>query len=235
MQRKTPLALHPLQPIAFLDWILDHAQTGTIIVICLEREVFLESLQDNIAPIDGEGSTQADTKLLTPRLRLIAISQSIRMVFTPSIPHLRAFLSTLASKEKLGSTDDRASRSKIPFLAIWGLATLHRSTIEQSAQGISRSLAVAVHTADSQASQLLLAEPKRLEVYDRKSGDEESEPVVLDPWREQIPLLSGSIRFGGDERGWLGKTIEVGVVVQKWCRFVVLDDVDESCQGDCEG
>lgn len=45
-----------------------------------------------------------------------------------------------------------------------------------------------------------------------------------DPWKEQVPLLNGSIRFGGEERVWAGKTIEVGSIVAKWCKFVRLDE-----------
>ena len=42
----------------------------------------------------------------------------------------------------------------------------------------------------------------------------------LDAWMEQVPVLSGSVRFGGDERVWAGRTVEVGRVVGRWCRFV---------------
>ena len=42
----------------------------------------------------------------------------------------------------------------------------------------------------------------------------------LDAWMEQVPVLSGSVRFGGDERVWAGRTVAVGRVVGRWCRFV---------------
>ena len=107
------------------------------------------------------------------------------------------------------------------MLAIWGLASLHRSTAEHSAQGISRSLAAAAETAELNGQRLVLAEPMAL------GGDVEDDGGVGeggDPWREQVPLLSGSVRFGEEERVWAGKTVEVKGVVGRWCRFVKVGD-----------
>jgi len=44
-----------------------------------------------------------------------------------------------------------------------------------------------------------------------------------DPWREQVPLLNGSVRVGGEERVWAGRTVEIRKVVGRWCRFVTVD------------
>ena len=106
------------------------------------------------------------------------------------------------------------------MLAVWGLANLHRSTAEHSAQGLSRSLAAAVETAELHGQRLVLAESTALsgEVEDEGSGS------AGDPWREQVPLLSGSVRYGGEDRVWAGKTVEVGRVVGRWCRFVMVGD-----------
>lgn len=106
------------------------------------------------------------------------------------------------------------------MLAVWGLANLHRSTAEHSAQGLSRSLAAAVETAKLNGQRLVLAESTAL------SGEIEDEGIgsVEDPWKEQVPLLSGSVRFGGDDRVWAGKTVEIGRVVGRWCRFVMVGD-----------
>ena len=106
------------------------------------------------------------------------------------------------------------------MLAIWGLASLHRSTAEHSAQGLSRTLAAAVETAKVNGQRLVLAEAST------SDGDVEDEGAGSggDPWREQVPLLSGSVRFGGEERVWAGRTVEVRKVVGRWCRFVTIDD-----------
>ena len=56
---------------------------------------------------------------------------------------------------------------------------------------------------------------------DGQGGEEGG--VKLEPWREQVPLLSGSVRFGGKESGLGGRLIEVRVVVGRWCRFVGME------------
>lgn len=106
------------------------------------------------------------------------------------------------------------------MLAVWGLASLHRSTAEHSAQGLSRSLTAAVEAAKFNGQRLVLAESRPL------SEDVEYEGVGSegDPWKEQVPLLSGSVRFGGEDRVWAGKTVEVERVVARWCRFVTIGD-----------
>ncbi len=106
------------------------------------------------------------------------------------------------------------------MLAVWGLANLHRSTAEHSAQGLSRSLAAAVETAKVNGQRLVLAESIAL------NGEIEYEGIgsAGDPWKEQVPLLSGSVRFGGEDRVWAGKTVALERVVGRWCRFVMVGD-----------
>lgn len=106
------------------------------------------------------------------------------------------------------------------MLAIWGLANLHRSTAEHSAQGLSRSLAAAVETAKLNDQRLVLAEAIALD----EDVEYDSTGSGGDPWKEQVPLLSGSVRFGGEDRVWAGKTVEVKRVVGRWCRFVTIGD-----------
>ena len=100
----------------------------------------------------------------------------------------------------------------------------HRSTAEYSAQGLSRTLAVAVESASLAEQRLVLAEAK-IQNIGEQYGDSEAFDVTFEnPWKEQVPVLSGSIRFGGEDRLWAGKTIEVGHVLARWCRFVKLSD-----------
>ena len=104
------------------------------------------------------------------------------------------------------------------MLAVWGFANLHRSTAEHSAQGLSRSLAAAVETAKFTGQRLVLAESR---MFIGEVGYEDVGSVG-DPWKEQVPLLSGSVRLGGEGRLLAGKTVEVERVVGRWCRFVTI-------------
>lgn len=106
------------------------------------------------------------------------------------------------------------------MLAIWGLANLHRSTAEHSAQGLSRSLAIAIETAKSNGQRLVLAESRALS----GGGEFEGSGSGGESWKEEVPLLSGSVRFGGEDRVWAGKRVEVERVVGRWCRFVTVGD-----------
>ena len=144
----------------------------------------------------------------------------MNLAFAPTLPHLRAYIATYTADVKLKSSASNSTKpgSQYPILAIWGLANLHRSTAEHSAQGLSRSLAAAVETAKLNGQRLVLAEAIALD------GDVEYEGIDSggDPWKEQVPLLSGSVRFGGGDRMWAGKTVEVKRVVGRWCRFVTI-------------
>lgn len=144
------------------------------------------------------------------------------LAFAPTLPHLRAYIATYTPdvEPEISSSATTKSESQYPMLAVWGLANLHRSTAEHSAQGLSRSLAVAVETTKVNGQRLVLAESIAA------NGDLEYEGIGSegDSWKEQVPLMSGSVRFGGEERVWAGKTVEVKRVVGRWCRFVKVDD-----------
>lgn len=219
-----PLALDFRTPARFLTWLLEHHANPTTLVVCAERDAFLDSLEE--ACMNGEHSDAPSThssRLLVPRLHLIAISQQIRVAFASSIPHLRAYLAALRLSELSKNPPEMTKmRERAPIVAIWGLVALHRSTMEHSAQGISRSMAAAVEAANVQGQQLVLAEGWA-GMESREEGEEAEREgqftSSVNPWREQVPLLSGSVRFGGDEKDWAARTIEVGAVVSAWCGF----------------
>lgn len=231
----SPIALAPLLCTDFINFILRHHTSPTALIICSSREAFLQELQACInrthpeeptADPSNEPSTDDSHPtlhpLLAPTIHLIAKSRTVNLAFAPTLPHLRAYLATYVSGSTSPSTASTLTKpgSQYPMLAVWGLANLHRSTAEHSAQGLSRSLAAAVETAKLNGQRLVLAESTAL------SGEVEDEGIgsVEDPWKEQVPLLSGSVRFGGDDRVWAGKTVEIGRVVGRWCRFVMVGD-----------
>ena len=109
-------------------------------------------------------------------------------------------------------------------MAVWGLLYAHRSTAEHSAQGLSRTLAVAVESASLAEQRLVLAEAKILDVGEQYEATEAFDVTFENPWKEQVPVLSGIIKFGGEDRIWAGKTIEVGRILARWCKFVKLSN-----------
>ena len=233
--RRTPVALPPLLGIEFLSWLLKHHEGPTTLLICCTREAFLADLQANLKQLarESRATTEDDANrvsahpLLNPTIHLIARSRSVHLVFVPTLPHLRAYLSTYTlppNSESSSSLASTTSGYRVPIFAIWGLLYAHRSTAEHSAQGLSRTLAAAVESASLAEQRLVLAEAK-IQITGEHYGDNEAFDVAYEnPWKEQVPVLSGSIRFGGEDRVWAGKTIEVGHVLARWCRFVKLND-----------
>lgn len=51
------------------------------------------------------------------------------------------------------------------------------------------------------------------------TGEEEDGGQGRDLWSEQIPLLNGSVRFGGQRRVWAGRTVEARRVAGRWFAF----------------
>lgn len=106
---------------------------------------------------------------------------------------------------------------KFPILGLFNSITLHRPTLEFSAQGISRTMAVAVEAAARAKVKLVIAEV----------GDEnhQTRPDVDGPphtliWEEQVPFLSTTLRtMGAGDEGFMGRTVALRRVVGQWCIF----------------
>ena len=82
-----------------------------------------------------------------------------------------------------------------------------------------------METAHLAEQQLVLAESR--ERFD-DFGEGESRGVLLEPWREEVSLLSGSVRFGGEGSGLGGRMVEVGEVVRRSCRVLRVEGLDGS-------
>lgn len=236
------MALPPISCADLMSFILQQHEAPTTLISCSPREAFLAELQASIQPAASESASESVSAsqeddvvsaslhpLLVPTIHLIARSRSINMVFIPTLPHLRAYLATyvVTLNSTIHTSTAFEAGSQIPILAIWGLARLHRSTAEHSAQGLSRTVAAAVEAASLANQRLVLAEPSRfgeINHYGDAEASDGTPAVSEDAWKEHVPLLSGSVRFGGEDRYWAGKTVEVGHVIAKWCRFVKLDD-----------
>ena len=75
---------------------------------------------------------------------------------------------------------------------------------------------------------LVLTEPRIPQCNEElvEMGELSSKVQEIDPWTEQVPLLSNGIRTGNSERAWAGRTIDISRVVRRWCRFATLEDID---------
>lgn len=231
-----PIAVLSSYRIKLIDYILKAPTAPTTLVICASRESFLQHLLADVqrasffsSRLDENNDTTTLHQLLIPTIHLLTTTRSIRLAFTPSLPHLRAYLASFESTAEtythLASSQNRSSCS--PVLVILGLVALHHSTSEYSAQGLSRSIAIAVEAANSTNMKLILAELRKENRNENPIGDTEVLTETRhDPWKEQVPLLNGSTGFGNTERVWAGRTISIGRVIGRWCKFEIQDTVD---------
>lgn len=149
--------------------------------------------------------------MLSNTLELLSRSEGIRVVFCPAIEHLRAYLggSFRARRTQDGQEENKPYQGDA-VLAIVNLVSLHASTVEFSAQGLSRTAALAVEAAAREQVRLILCECKST----LDAGGHGS-----DIWGVQVPLLNSTTRSTGEE-GLPGvKTMQVKQVMRKWFRF----------------
>ena len=196
-----------------LNHVLKRKQ-ATQLIVCCSQEQFLEKLtiEASSIPHDEEayqngGNEFSAKRLLNPTIRLLAQARYIHIAFAPSLAHFRAYVISLLLQA-------RSENGSPKSLIILGLIASHRATSEFSAQGLSRTLALALEVATSMYESLQFIESWKLP--DVQSEPEDSASV----FRERVPILSGSLRDPVGDRVWTGRTIGVGFVFQKWCKIV---------------
>ena len=220
---RKPTAIQARDIQELVDHVIHHHSILTTLIICSSREECYRELLVATSGVSDEGDTtsngdeESQHALLKPTLHLIATTANVKLVFVPTLPQLRAYLSVYQPGQIQQDTPlHEQAGNRVPSLVIWGLVNLHRSTTEHSAQGLSRTLSAAFEVAYNCRQKLIIAEPQLLRAHEDGGSSEE---VVHSPWKEQIPLLSGSARVIADQRTFAGRRIEVGDVVGKWCRF----------------
>ncbi|KAF3400305.1 hypothetical protein DPV78_005357 [Talaromyces pinophilus] len=219
----------------FVNFISHETNSSTTVVICSTRERFLEQLvacvssqlQENNdhqvsenepsplpetdQPSPSKPPTSADF-LLSNTIGSIASSQRVKLVFCPSLAHLRAYLSTFQLRVDPKKQD--AGRGK-PVIAILDFLAVHYMSTQFSAQGLSQTLALAVETTARTDSTILLCECNDAV----NPGDRDHGPRL---WGLHVPLLNGGTIRSDNERtssSWSGRHVTVRQVAQRWFKF----------------
>ncbi|KAI4170064.1 MAG: hypothetical protein LQ343_005204 [Gyalolechia ehrenbergii] len=220
-------ALPPMRCNELVEYVLQSHKAPTTIIICSSRKAFLESLQLSLEAqsTDQEATGTPNNQLhplLVPTIHQLAASRTIGVAFTPTLPHLRAYLASYnpGKSSTPGSLTFTWPDSHVSMLAIYGLLALHRATTEFSLQGLSRSLAIAAEAANTWGLQLILTEDAQ--ALDLQHSEPRAEGETASPqncWTERVPVLSSSLALSND-RAWAGRTVVVGSIVAKWCRII---------------
>ncbi|XXG94307.1 hypothetical protein Hte_000561 [Hypoxylon texense] len=228
------LFLSPALPSELLTYILNHDAYPTTLIICSTRADFISSLVDDVhnetvaksspaesvaeAPEAQREKPERETRqhrFLSSPLYQVATSRHIRVVYIPTVTHLRAYLSVFSPEESPvppPPANFKSSRDECPRMVLFGFLDMHRDTSEWSAQGLGNSLSTVVELAHRLSWQAAIIE----------SRNRDSSSALEDMLKEHIPFLSGGGRRPGldsDEGGWTGRTVEVGRVMKRWFRF----------------
>lgn len=210
----------------FVEEICEQGIAITLIACC-PRSYFLEQLveytqsdvhmpEDDHDPVPSEDPTNADEEedeirlnpptrknpLLLPALKLIAASSRIKLVFCPTIPMFRAYISTLPVR----AVDDD---TRPPKIVILNMLALHHGTSEFTVQGLSRSF--------STIASMNHVFQGRVELLECRDNDD-----LLDtgenpnPWNAEVPLLSGSIKLGDAGQGFARRTVGISRFADRW-------------------
>ncbi|KAI1736800.1 hypothetical protein F4680DRAFT_250359 [Xylaria scruposa] len=231
-----PIFLSPALPSELLSYILDQHVHPTTLIICSSQAEFLTSAVEDIRlqarkptpdidqqeePREGEtphpsGSAEEDVNinhaLLSSPLYQVATSRHIRVIYTPTVTHLRAYLSVFLPDESRVPTPPKPLSTRDhskPHIILYGFLRLHRDTSEWSAQGLSNTASTLVDLAHRLSWKALLIEPRTGAAFEE----------LL---REAVPILNGGARRLGpdpEEGAWTGRTVEVGRILGRWSRF----------------
>jgi hypothetical protein len=204
---------------------------STTLVVCLPRADFLQHIVLQVQR-QSESATEETTEphpdgpeqeshahpFMTPTLRLIAASRGVNLIYCPTIPVLRAWLSTHTTASALQTTADS-------HLIIVDALALHHGTSEFTLQGISRTLAAAVSAAHGTRSRLTLIECK--DIQDPSNPDRGHRL-----WDQQLPLLNGSVKIGLERSRWAGQSLTIRKIASRWFSFESVQSDQERANAD---
>lgn len=203
-----------------IQYVLEQHASPSTLIVCSSKADFFDALRpadidesvDQACPEDEEPmagvSAASQVKHFAPTLRLLSTSRSVKLAFCPDITHLRAYLACVPSNSSSGPTSqhesDEAPRKPgaVPMLAIFNPIELHRPTSAFSAQGLNRTLSIAVEAAHRSGRKLILAES------------------VFEAWNEELSILNVTNKRLGELA--VGRTVTAKAVAERWCSFQTL-------------
>lgn len=218
-----PIVFAPATPSELLSYIISDQRYPTTIIIGSSKAEFqtalIEDITNHLALQDEQQEDQQEDQdnpagpshvLLKSSLYQTAISRHIRILFAPTVTHLRAYLSVFTPKDSsIPAPPNHTPGSRPPLLLVYGLLALHRDASEWSAQGIGNSAAFLVDAALRTEFRAAVIEPKGI------GGYEDLEHLG----EEMVPLLNGTARK--DDGSWSGRTVSIKQVLNRWFEFEV--------------
>lgn len=250
MARSRPQVIENIGLTEFVQYIQDNDSRPSIVVVCATKEKFIEQLLAACIETSATNISQPTTEddehieavpakpethdlLKRPSLLQLAHSRTVKLVFCHDIAHLRAYFATLAIP-KSRIEDDRSSKPNnranngASLLAILNPIGAHRYTSAFSAQGLNRTISLAVEAAHATQSRLLMVEIPSCRFHEEAHADEDYDvgaesvpaPPLTSPWDEEVSILNVTTKsFGAGGRGWVGRTVTIRKIAERWCMF----------------
>lgn len=223
-----------------LENILHGNHPGATVIVCWTEEEFIQQLLASIQlqlparepSLQESGEAHAQTQplpgrhlshsLLSNTINILDKSQKVTLSFCPSLEHLRAYLGASSqwpvSRQRANQICGPSARE---LLAIVNPVSLHMHTSSFSAQGISRTLALAVEIAAWKDMDLVL--------YDCRDLSLESEEIPSSGsiWDTSVPLFNATTRSVRQEEVSAVPTVQIKKLARKWFQFPVENDASD--------
>ncbi|CAH0050252.1 unnamed protein product [Clonostachys solani] len=207
-----PVVLPPATPAQCLLDIASRYSYPTTVIITSTKEHFLGSLYEEASMHEEQRAHDSpQTPILCTTLLQVAASRHIRVLFVPTVTHLRAYLSVFSKEDSRvpQPPHQRPGQDSHPALVVYGFLWLHRDTSEWSAQGLGDSAAALVEAAARNKLRAVVIEP----TSDAGPAPDPDSSLKQEehPLKEQIPLLSEK-KAGS----WTARTVELHRVLTRW-------------------
>ncbi|KAF2248706.1 hypothetical protein BU26DRAFT_427481 [Trematosphaeria pertusa] len=226
----SPTVLSPLTLPALLNHVLttQSSDAPTTLIICSSREVFLQDLWASLQHQAGR-EEESLHQLIAPSLHNLFTARHIGIAFCASVPVLLAHLTAYgAAGSKQSGLSEGRDKERVVLV---NPLSLHEPTPSFSAQGLSRTFAVAVETTARVGALLCLVEcqgtRRDLDLHseeadvEMRNGENEGHDAK-DPWEQEVSILNVSARrfgSGSGDRAWAGRTVKVKRIAGRWFRF----------------
>ncbi|EPE03603.1 hypothetical protein F503_01861 [Ophiostoma piceae UAMH 11346] len=208
-----------ISPETLISFIVDHCAHPTTLVVGSTSDQFIQQWHDGRDSQDDDdrsSSKRGKTTLLE-----VAIARHIRVVFVPTVAHLRGFLAAFdpaasripapptlhKTKTTSKSKSKRQMKSK---LIVYSLLRLHRDTSEWSAQGLGTTAVVLDEAGWRTGMDVVVVEG-------RSNGQQDGQQrESVGAWSERVPVLSTSARRQLEKAGYALRTERIQSVMERW-------------------
>jgi hypothetical protein len=228
-QPSRPIVFEPCKAYHVLQFCLRHPTLSKHLIICSTRDAFLQSLLYEVTQENHDDQNTA-LDLLAPTLSNLHNSRNVQITFCSDLTNLRAYFATLRRPQQVEPESKDTPDQNRPLLMIINPIRIHEQTLSYSAQGFNRTFSAIVDVAHGIGHRLIMVECVNPE-DEYETGVQEDEDMLdgdraaTNAWDRDLSMLNITTKtFGAGERAWVGRTVRIRQVAERWCEFRKLED-----------